>query len=93
MTRVPDTLIGSFDHSAFRARLRGIMAETYLNQTQLARKAEISTAYVNDLLHGRRDGVSLDVAERLAAALGVSLTTLDAPVRIVVGTARLEKMR
>lgn len=45
-------------------------------QTELARNAGVGTAYVNQLLTGRKKSPSLDVLDSLATALGVSAAVL-----------------
>jgi XRE family transcriptional regulator, master regulator for biofilm formation len=47
-----------------------------LTREQLARKAKVTTAYVSMMEAGKRKNPSLAVLQRLAKALGVSLTEL-----------------
>jgi len=47
-----------------------------LTQTELAREASLGTAYVNQLLTGRKKSPSLNVLDRLATALQVSAAVL-----------------
>jgi len=47
-----------------------------MTQAELARKAELTEAYVSQLLKGKRKNPSLAVLKRLARALGVPVTEL-----------------
>jgi HTH-type transcriptional regulator, competence development regulator len=47
-----------------------------MTQAELARKAELTEAYVSQLLQGKRKNPSLAVLKRLAKALGVPVTDL-----------------
>ena len=47
-----------------------------LTREQLARKAKVTRAYVSMMEAGKRKNPSLAVLQRLAKALGVSLTEL-----------------
>lgn len=61
------------------ARLENLARLTVLkgvSQTELAATAGLGTAYVNQLLTGRRKSPSLDVLERLASALQVATAVL-----------------
>ena len=53
----------------FRRALQMEMAESAETQTQIAKRADISVAYLNDLIHGRRQGKE-DVRRRLSAVFG-----------------------
>jgi transcriptional regulator with XRE-family HTH domain len=61
------------------SRLQNLARLTELkgwSQTELARSAGLGTAYVNQLLTGRRKSPSLDALDRLAGALQVSTAVL-----------------
>ncbi len=45
-------------------------------QTELARRARLGTAYVNQLLNGDKGNPSLEVLDKLAAALGIATAVL-----------------
>ena len=47
-----------------------------MTQAELAKKANLTEAYVSQLLKGKRKNPSLDVLKRLARALGVPVTEL-----------------
>jgi transcriptional regulator with XRE-family HTH domain len=47
-----------------------------MTQAELAKKAELTEAYVSQLLKGKRKNPSLAVLKRLARALGVPVTEL-----------------
>jgi transcriptional regulator with XRE-family HTH domain len=59
----------------FRDRLRAAMVRTGVTQRELARRAETAQPFVNRVLQGRQTP-SLDVADRLADAVGVTLAEL-----------------
>jgi transcriptional regulator with XRE-family HTH domain len=66
-------------------------------QTQLASRAGLGTAYVNQLLTGRKKSPRLPALDRLAAALGVSSAVLidqrlsDAQLRIELSQGALRE--
>jgi transcriptional regulator with XRE-family HTH domain len=47
-----------------------------MTQADLARRAELTEAYVSQLLRGKRKNPSLAVLKRIAKALGVPVTEL-----------------
>lgn len=47
-----------------------------LNQVELAKKVDVSVAYISQLESGERTNPSLDVLKRLAKALGVPVGEL-----------------
>ncbi len=47
-----------------------------MTQAELAKKANLTEAYVSQLLKGKRKNPSLDVLKRLARALGVPVGEL-----------------
>jgi transcriptional regulator with XRE-family HTH domain len=47
-----------------------------LNQVELPKRAGVTTAYLNQLEHGKRKNPSLDILKKLAKALGVPVTEL-----------------
>jgi transcriptional regulator with XRE-family HTH domain len=59
----------------FRLRLRAAMLEKKLSQREVARKAATSYAGLNRILRGKQVP-TLELAYRLAAAIGVSLSSL-----------------
>ena len=61
---------GRLQNLARLAELRG------WTQTELAKQAGLGTAYVNQLLTGRKDSPSMDALERLAEALQVASAVL-----------------
>jgi transcriptional regulator with XRE-family HTH domain len=68
--RVQENHVGRLQNLA---RLTGLKGWT---QTELARNAGLGTAYVNQLLTGRRESPSLDALDRLAGALQVAAAVL-----------------
>jgi transcriptional regulator with XRE-family HTH domain len=68
-------------------RLRRARERRGWNQRELARNAHVDHAWVSRLESGEKQNVSLDVARRLALALGIStdylagLTTRPLPVQ------------
>jgi transcriptional regulator with XRE-family HTH domain len=66
-------------------RLRRKRIETGLNQTELAARAELSTAHMSAIESGRR-GASPKVLRRLAEALECSIVDLMPPEPQPAGT-------
>lgn len=56
------------------AVIKELMAD--MSQAELARKADLTEAYVSQLLNGKRKNPSLAVLKRIAKALGVTVTEL-----------------
>jgi transcriptional regulator with XRE-family HTH domain len=54
--------------------IKGHMGD--MTQAELARRAELTEAYVSQLLRGKRKNPSLEILKRLARALGVPVTEL-----------------
>jgi DNA-binding Xre family transcriptional regulator len=77
---------------SFAARLRRLIRESGEPSKVLAARAAISAQYLSDLAAGRRDAVSFDVAERLAAALRCEPSDLDAPVRIILPYSEAQRL-
>ena len=67
----------------FPERLGQLIEDSGLPASHIADLAGVSSAYLSDLRHGRRDAVSFDVAERLADALDCDPMYLDAPIRVI----------
>ena len=59
------------------AALRRAIRDSGLSQSEIARRAEIDVGMVNRFLHGSR-GMTLAMAERLAAALELELRVVKA---------------
>ena len=57
-------------------RIKQKRTERGLSQRALARCAAVGNTHISKLESGRQDEVSLDVAKRLALALGVSIDYL-----------------
>jgi transcriptional regulator with XRE-family HTH domain len=56
-----------------------------MTQAELARKAELTEAYVSQLLRGKRKNPSLAVLRRIAKALGLTIPpSLLAPVDQII---------
>jgi transcriptional regulator with XRE-family HTH domain len=60
----------------FCTRLRAQREQRGWNQSELARHAGVPSQVISRLESGARAGLTLEVARRLARALGVSLDTL-----------------
>lgn len=60
----------------FGARLKQAREHLGWNQSELARRAGVPSAVLSRLESGARAGLTLEVARRLARALGVGLDTL-----------------
>lgn len=60
----------------FAARLRALRARAGLSVAQLAKKAGVNRTYLHNLEAGLR-GPSLQLALKLARALGTSLSSFD----------------
>lgn len=77
--------------SAFGARLRALRKGAALTQEELAHRARIAASYLSDIERGQQSP-TLDVANRLARALKISISglfrPLDEPYR-----ARFRKQR
>ena len=58
------------------ALIKSLRIAAGLNQPELAKKANVSTAYIGQLEAGQKRNPSLDVLKRIAKALGVSLAEL-----------------
>lgn len=56
--------------------LKRLLELTGWTQTQLASRAGLATAYVNQLLSGRKKSPSLEALDSLASAMGVSSAVL-----------------
>lgn len=59
----------------FRKRLKSIMADKGVSQTELADRAEMARPYVNRLLQGKQVP-RIDIVEKLAKSLDVPPTAL-----------------
>jgi transcriptional regulator with XRE-family HTH domain len=78
--------VGRFPTLVDVSRLGGMLVATSvlttlreakgLNQVELAKRAGVTTAYLNQLEHGKRKNPSLDILKKLAKALGVPVTEL-----------------
>lgn len=62
-------------------RIRELLESRQMSQSALSRTSGVSLPRINELCSGRAKGISLDVASKLAAALGVSPGELIGPVR------------
>ena len=56
--------------------LKKLREEKGLSQAEVAKKAEVTDAYIAQLETGKRNNPSLDVLKRLARALGVPVAEL-----------------
>jgi transcriptional regulator with XRE-family HTH domain len=56
--------------------LRKLRADQGLTMAELAKKAQVTDAYIAQLETGKKKNPSLDVLKRLARALGVPVTEL-----------------
>ena len=61
---------------AFGERLKRFRAQRGLTQLALAQQADVPQSLISDLEAGRREGVTLEMAWRLARELSVSLDHL-----------------
>lgn len=61
---------------AFGERLKRFRAQRGLTQLALAQQADVPQSLISDLEAGRREGVTLEMAWRLARELSVSLDYL-----------------
>lgn len=75
----------------FGRAIQQLRKEQNLSQEQLALKADIDRRYMSDIENGKRN-ISLDILERLAAALTISVSelmkaaeTINLPVRTLEG--------
>jgi len=73
----------------FGHRLRRLRESKQLSVRRVAQGADLSSKYIIDLEAGHRTVMTPESATRLAAALGVSLQVLNAPVTIVVMTGHV----
>jgi transcriptional regulator with XRE-family HTH domain len=65
--------------SAFGARLRDLRRGAALTQEELAHRARIASGYLSDLERGQQSP-TLDVVNRLARALGVTMSEMFMPL-------------
>ena len=65
--------------TAFGARLRELRKRVPLTQEELAHRARIASSYLSDLERGRQSP-TLDVVNRLARALKVTMADLFGPL-------------
>jgi len=65
--------------SAFGARLRDLRKRSALTQEELAHRARIASSYLSDLERGRQSP-TLDVVNRLAKALQVTMSEMFGPL-------------
>ncbi len=56
--------------------LRKLRTERGMSMADLAKKADVTDAYIAQLETGKRENPSLDILKRLARALGVPVTEL-----------------
>jgi transcriptional regulator with XRE-family HTH domain len=56
--------------------LKALREDRGWTMAELAKKADVTDAYIAQLETGKRDNPSLDVLKRLARALGVPVTEL-----------------
>jgi XRE family transcriptional regulator of biofilm formation len=56
--------------------LKTLREERGLNQVELGRKAKVTTAYISQLEAGKKVNPSLEVLQKLARALGVTVSEL-----------------
>ncbi|MGI6777514.1 MAG: helix-turn-helix domain-containing protein [Acetivibrionales bacterium] len=57
-------------------RLRKLRNEKCMTQCQLAEKARVSQAYINELENGKKHNPSVSILGKLAKALGVATSDL-----------------
>ena len=65
--------------SAFGARLRELRKQAALSQEELAHRARIASSYLSDLERGRQSP-TLDVVNRLARALRITMSEMFEPL-------------
>ena len=59
-----------------RAKIREVLELRDMRPVDLARSSGVSAGLISDLLNGKRDGVTLNTATKLASALGVNVLYL-----------------
>lgn len=62
----------------FGARLRALRAERHLTQAELARRLQISAAYLSALEHGKRGTPSVGLVHQVCAEFGLIWDEADA---------------
>jgi len=86
--------IQSIDMQRFGQQLKTFRQKRQLTQLALAQRSGVPQSLISDLEAGKREGVTLDMAWRLARELSVSLDHLagtwedEATARAVVATRR-----
>lgn len=86
--------IQSIDMQRFGQQLKTFRQKRQLTQLALAQRSGVPQSLISDLEAGKREGVTLDMAWRLARELSVSLDHLagtwedDATARAAVATRR-----
>jgi transcriptional regulator with XRE-family HTH domain len=78
-----------YSEEPFGITIERLMTESGLTYRGLAAKTQLSAGYLNHLVHGNRPVPSMDVVQRLAAALGVEAEHFR-EYRLRVITNRLE---